>query len=219
MSEIYDDGLTMDQASPDLNDGGAYDTEETEGYEFTDSAPQQTDNRSQTKRVSDRINAIRAENASQVEALQNTIEEQKREILRYRAIEEGVTEEELAERDRLEEESFKEALHNDPEFLELQQRDFERHKTEVLTRLQEEFPNDGIEDLDAMPPVFFRQLQAGVDPVSAYRASVYDSQRETPPSTGSVKSHGETTKGNISEDRALSMSTEEWVEWLNENET
>lgn len=118
-------------------------------------------------------------------------------------------------RDRMQEQSFKDAMHSDPEFLALQQRDFERQKKEVLTQLQEAFPNDGVDNLDALPSVFFRQLQAGVDPVTAYRASVAASQKETPPSTGSVRSQGETPQGDISEEQALSMDTNDWIQYLN----
>ena len=223
MSEFYEDeGLTMEQASPDLNEGN--DTPESAesdgGFEFTETQPEpKADNRKETKKVSDRINAIRAENDATVQSLKDQIEGLKRENLRYRAMEEGLTEEELATRDRMEEENFRNALHNDPEFLALQQRDFERQKAEVLTQLQTEFPKDGIDDLETLPQDFFRMLQAGVSPVAAYRASVADAQKPAPPSTGSVKSQGETAKGNLTEDQMLSMTAEEWADWLNENET
>lgn len=221
MSEFYEDeGLTMDnQESPDLN-AEENPTEELEATEVVDGAPEpQADNRSETKRVSDRINAIRAENNSQIEALQNQLAERDAQLLKYRAAEQGISEQELAARDKMEEDNFRNALHNDPEFIALQQRDFERQKAEVLTQLQDSFPKDGIQDLDALPAVFFRQLQAGVDPVTAYRASVAEAQKETPPSTGSVKSKGDATPGNISEERASTMSVDEWKEWLDANET
>lgn len=223
MSELFDDGLTMEQASPDLNEGDVASeaTESTEGFEFEDSKAEEApvaDNKSETKRVSDRINAIRAESSNQIQALQDQLAERDAQLLKYRAQEEGITEQELAARDKMEEENFRNALHNDPEFIALQQRDFERQKAEVLTQLQESFPKDGIQDLDALPAVFFRQLQAGVDPVTAYRASVAEAQKETPPSTGSVKSKGVATPGNITEEQALSMSVDDWKEYLNAND-
>jgi hypothetical protein len=224
MSEFYEDeGLTIDnQESPDLNEGVTEPTADgsDEGVEIPAEtqeeapAPKPT-----TKRVSDRINAIRAENDAKLNELQSRLDDANRQLLTYRANEEGITVEELVMRDKMEEENFRNALHNDPEFIALQQRDFERQKAEVLTQLQDSFPKDGIQDLDALPAVFFRQLQAGVDPVTAYRASVAEAQKATPPSTGSVKSQGETTKGNLTEADMESMSTEDWIRWLDENET
>lgn len=211
MSDIIDEGLTNELASPDQTEGN--DTpESTEGFEFSDDTEQpKADNRSETKRVSDRINAIRAESSNQIEALQNQIAERDAQLLKYRAMEEGITESELAARDKMEEENFRNALHNDPEFLALQQRDFERQKAEVLTQLQDEFPKDGIDSLDTLPPDFFRMLSAGVTPVTAYRASVADAQKPAPPSTGSVKSKGVANEGTYTEEDIASMSTEDIV--------
>lgn len=222
MSEFYEDeGLTMDQESPDLNEGVTEPTADgsDEGVEIPAEtqeeapAPKPT-----TKRVSDRINAIRAENDAKLNDLQSRLDDANRQLLTYRANEEGITVEELAMRDRMEEENFRNALHNDPEFRALQQRDFERQKLDVLTQLQTAFPKDGIDSLDNLPQDFFRMLQVGTDPVIAYRASVADAQKETPPSTGSIKSQGEVAKGNISEEQALSMDTDEWISYLNAND-
>ncbi len=225
MAEI-NEGLTMEQDSPDLNDGDV--TEVNEGTEVTDSAETEesaefsdskgTETRKNTKKVSDRINAVRAEKDARIRELESQLENSQQQLLRYRANEEGITEEELAARDRAEAESFREALHNDPEFRALQERDFERQKQEVISTLQKNFPNDGIESLETLPQDFFRMLQAGVSPVIAYRASVADEQKPTPPSSGSVKSKGETVKGNLTEEQALSMSTNDWIKWLNERE-
>lgn len=220
MSEFYEDeGLTMEQASPDLS---AEETPEEEptGTEVVDGAPkQEADNRSETKKVSDRINAIRAENDARIKDLEDKLKAKDDMLLKYRAAEEGISEAELAERDRRESEEFRRALHNDPEFLELQQRDFERQKQEVLTRLQTAFPDDGVKDLEVLPQDFFRMLQAGVSPETAYRASVADAQKPTPPTTGSVKSKGEPVKGNLTPEQALSMDTNDWIKWLDEHDT
>jgi len=217
MSE-YDDGLTMEQASPDLNDGipeTAVDDSIEDGAIAEIPQEETPAEKPKTKQVSDRINEIRAESNAQIEELKRRLEESNNQLLAYRANEEGISVEELMNRDRMQEQSFKDAMHSDPEFLALQQRDFERQKKEVLTQLQEAFPNDGVDNLDALPSVFFRQLQAGVDPVTAYRASVAASQKETPPSTGSVRSQGETPQGDISEEQALSMDTNDWIQYLN----
>ena len=175
MSEFYEDeGLTMDQASPDLETDATQ--ESTEGYEF-DSPEAPAENKPETKRVSDRINSIRAEKDERIRNLEQQLADRDNALLQYRAAEEGITVEELAERDRIAEENRKAALHNDPEFLELQQRDFERQKEEVLTRLQNGFPDDKIESLDALPQSFFKCLQAGVDPTDAYFATVFSKQK------------------------------------------
>ncbi len=216
MSEIYEDGLTMDQASPDLNEVASEPVadEPSEGAEVAEIPQEETpapEKKPKTKTVSDRINAIRAEGDARLKELQEKFDRVNHELLVRRANEEGIPVEELAARDRMEEENFKEALHNDPEFRELQQRDFERQKNEVLTQLQDAFPKDGIEDLDVLPQDFFRMLQAGVSPVTAYRASVADAQKSTPPSTGSVKSQG-TQEGAITTEQLEGMSTREIIE-------
>ena len=55
-------------------------------------------------------------------------------------------------------------------------------------------------------------LQAGVSPVTAYRASVADAQKPAPPSTGSVKSKGDVAEGGITEEQLQGMSTREIVD-------
>lgn len=223
MSEIFDEGLTIEnQESPDLNEGVTEPAaaEESDQSEAVAEIPAETPPpKPTTKRVSDRINQIRAESDAKVLDLKEQLELANGKLLAYRAKEQGITVEELAIREKMEEDNFKNALHNDPEFLELQKRDFERQKMDVLTQLQTAFPKDGIDSLDNLPQDFFRMLQVGTDPVIAYRASVADAQKETPPSTGSIKSQGEVAKGSISEEQALSMDTNEWIKWLDENET
>ena len=220
MSE-HDDGLTMEQASHDLNDGipeTAVDDSIEDGAIAEIPQEETPAEKPKTKQVSDRINEIRAESNAQIEELKRRLEESNNQLLAYRANEEGISVEELMNRDRMQEQSFKDAMHSDPEFLALQQRDFERQKQEVLTQLQEAFPKDGVDNLDALPSVFFRQLRAGVDPVTAYRASVAESQKETPPSTGSVRSQGETPNGVLSEEQAIGMDTDDWIQYLNAND-
>jgi len=188
--------------------------ETSEGSAFTDTQEAKTEEtpeqkKQNTKRVSERINALRAEKDAEIQALMDKIKTRDSELLKYRAAEQGVTVEELEAAERKEAERIREAVKNDPEFKALQQRDFERYKADVLAQIREAHPDDNVESLDSLPADFYKMLQAGVDPLRAYRASVVDEQRTAPPSAGSVKTKAAEDSKFFSRERVESMSREE----------
>ena len=211
MSAIENEGLTIEQASPDLNTTETeVEVTETETTEEVANTTEDT-KRQTTKSVSDRINKVKAQVATEYEAkikkLEADLQSRDKELLSYRAKENGMSVEEMTAKESREAEERRNIVRNDPEFQELQRRDFERQRQEVLIKLQEAFPNDNIESLDAIPSQeFYRMLQVGVDPIRAYRASVVDERVATPPTSNSAKSEGDTHKHTFTPESIASMS-------------
>ena len=215
MSGFSNEGLTIEQASPDLETTETTEVEVTETEVTEDVANATEDTKRQTtKSVSDRINKVKAQVTSEYEAkikkLEADLHSREHELLTYRAKENGLSVEELTAKESREAEERRNLVRNDPEFQELQRRDFERQKQEVLLKLQESFPNDNIESLDAIQSQeFFKMLQVGVDPIRAYRASVVEERVATPPTSNSAKSVGDTQKMAYTPESIDSMSAAE----------
>ena len=214
MSDIPNEGLTIEQASPDLTTTETeVEVTETESTNEVANTTEET-KRQTTKSVSDRINKVKAQVATEYEArikkLEADLHSRDNELRTYRAKENGMSVEELAAKESREAEERRNIVRNDPEFQELQRRDFERQRQEVLIKLQGAFPNDNIESLDAIPSQeFYRMLQVGVDPIRAYRASVVDERVATPPTSNSAKSDGDTHKNKYTPESLTTMSAKE----------
>ena len=131
------------------------------------------------------------------------------ELLKYRAEEQGVTVEELRLQKQKDEQDLKNAIRNDPYVRDLEIKEFERQKQDLLSLLQDSFPDDGIEDVEHFEPEFYKMLQVGVDPIKAYNAAVVLNRKSTPKSSGSIKSYGTEKSGVYTKEMVKEMSTKD----------
>ena len=188
-----------------------------EGVEFANSEqPKQQDEtnipetKNETKRVTDRINEIRRQEAQKRETLEKEIEELRRfkeeQDLISEAEKQGVDVEELRQNKIAEAAKIKDAVKNDPEFQEMRLRLFEQTVAEDLKALQEAFPDDNITDIRELDNRFGVLRDNGIDAVTAYRA--IRKEQTLPATTGSSRSAQE-SKTEYTIDDIKNMSARE----------
>lgn len=198
-----------------INAENSLDSEQ--GVEFTNSEqPKQQDEtnipetKTETKRVTDRINEIRRQEAQKRESLEKEIEELRRfkeeQDLINEAEEQGVDVEELRKNKIAEAEKIKDAVKNDPEYQKMRLKVFEQTVAEDLKALQEAFPNDNITDIRQLDGQFGVLRDNGIDAVTAYKA--IRKEQTLPATTGSSRSAQE-SKTEYTIDDIKNMSARE----------
>lgn len=177
----------------------------SEGMEFSESEGQEQKEERQsgeTKRVSDRINEIRRQEAEKRQSLEQELaqlKEYKREQeLVAEAREKGIEVDELRADREAEERRLADAIKNDPHYKELELKVFEQTVANDLAALQKEFPEDNIKDIRSLDERFGMLRDNGIDAVTAYRA--IRTQQTIPPTTGSSKSFEGEKSGYTLED-------------------
>lgn len=162
----------------------------SEGMEFSESEERAQETPSETKRVSDRINEIRRQEAEKRQSLEQELAQlkeykQEQELI-AEAREKGVEVDELRAGKQAEERKLADAIKNDPHYKELELKVFEQTVANDLAALQKEFPEDNIKDIRSLDERFGILRDNGIDAVTAYRA--IRTQQTIPPTTGSSKS-------------------------------
>lgn len=198
-----------------INAGTSLDSEE--GVEFTEGKQPDrqyetntSDVKNETKRVTDRINEIRRQEAQKREPLEKEIEELRKfkeeQELIQEAEKQGVDVEELRKNKIAEAAKIKDAVNSDPEVQKLRLKLFEQTVAEDLKALQEAFPDDNINDIRALDSRFGVLRDNGIDAVTAYRA--IRKEQSLPATTGSSRS-AQDSKTEYTIDDIKNMSARE----------
>lgn len=173
-----------------------------------DTKGQTTDDSDQkmTKRMSERINQINKKHEEELTLLKNQLEEYERKEkewqqkeLELKALEQGITLDELKQQMADEERQRKEMLENSPEYKQFMQEKYQSEYTKAVEALRSAYPDDNIEKLEDLGDLFVKQLQILGDPVEAYKVVKLLNDKAAAATAkataGSVKSDGDLPKG------------------------
>ena len=185
-----------------INTEESLDSEEVSEEQVTESNNEETETEStnnNTKRMSDRINEIRrqeAEKRSELERELNELRSYKQSNEWQKAADErGISLDEYRTQMQAEEAEKRSIVENDPRYQELEEKVFLQQVAEDLKSLQEAFPEDNIKDIRSLDEKFGVLRDAGIDAVTAYKAI----RQETPsmPTTGSSQTKTSDGKGEL----------------------
>ena len=209
MEEIADN--VVDEVIEDEIDEAGSQPAGEESLDLGDQKKPDGDSGSLTKRVSDRINAIRSEEVEPLKAQLAELEEKARQAeLERDALKSGKTVDELKSELDEQERNARELIEKNPEVQALREKVMEAQKNELLRTLKDAFPNDTITSLEKLDKTVFQLMVGGVDPVTAYKFVRDSSEKPKKPSGGTVKSDGPVIQKEFyTREEVEAMSTEE----------
>lgn len=210
MEEIADN-VVDEVVEDEIDEAESQAAGEEDGLDLSDDQKEDEPKGDLTKRMSERVNAIRAKEVEPLRAQISELESRMKSAeLERDALKSGKTVDELQSELDEQERSARELIDKDPEVQALRGQVMEAQKSELLRTLKDAFPDDTITSLEKLDKTIFQLMVGGVDPVTAYRFVRDSSEKPKKPSSGSSKSDGPVIKKDFySREEVEAMTTEE----------